>query len=488
MNKKTHFPIALSVLGAMTAGLFSCGEPGAKTETAKAVSLGSGTMEDSLVHPDWSKNVTMYEVNLRQHTAEGTMKAFTKDIPRLKNLGVDVLWLMPIHPIGDVNRKGGENANNYQVEPGSSSPGSPYSVSDYYAVNPEFGTLQDLKALVDVAHEEGMKVILDWVANHTAFDSKWTFTNLEYFALDSADNLQPPLGTDWWDVTQLDWANGSDNGLYSAMEDALLYWVREANIDGYRCDVAMFVPTEFWNRARRALEREKADIFMLAEAEMPEHHDRAFDMSYGWHAHHVFNQVARGEFPLDSLRAYHAHEQEHFPREAYRMMFVTNHDENSWNGTIAERMGSNADAMTVLAATWMGVPLIYSGQEAGLNKRLRFFEKDTVSWAGLAGHEDFYRTLNRLHHEEEALWNGANGAVAEELITSFPEDVYAYRRVKGESEVLVALNFSKDTRRLNLPSDEATHEVVLAADGAASEGGGNWSISAHGYLILRRTN
>jgi 1,4-alpha-glucan branching enzyme len=451
--------------------LFSCG--GAHEPTTVAEELGSGNWGE-LVHPEWSKNATIYEVNVRQHTPEGTFAALQADLPRIKELGVDILWLMPIHPIGEVNRKGGTNQNNYLAKPGSGSLGSPYSVQDYTAVNPDMGTLEDLRSLVREAHRLGMRVILDWVANHTAFDSRWTREHPQFFLRDSLGNLQPPLGTDWWDVTQLDWEKGRENGLYMAMKDAMAFWLREADIDGYRCDVAEKVPVDFWEEVRVELEKIKPDVFMLAEAEVPEHHRRAFDMSYGWHAHHLFNEVARLEYPVDSLRSYLVRERERFPLGAYRMLFVTNHDENSWNGTTTERMGANAQVLTVLAGTWFGMPLIYSGQEAGETKRLSFFEKDSVDW-GTYQDAELHRMLHQLVEKEEALWMGEAGAWPVEWPTDFPADVYAFSRKKGESEVRVALNFSDKPRkvRMNLSSEgfisagglEAGDEVLLPPNG-----------------------
>ena len=316
---------------------------------------------DRLVHPEWSRNATIYEMNLRQHSAKGDLKSATADLARIHQLGVDIVWLMPVHPIGEVNRKGGENKDNYLVQPGSSSLGSPYSVQDYKALNPDYGNWADFDAFVATAHDYGMKVIIDWVANHTAFDAVWTqdTLSLKYFLLDSLGALQPPTGTDWVDVAQLDWDNGVENGLYDAMEDALLFWVQEHDIDGFRCDVAGKVPTAFWERARRALEEVEPEVFMLAEAEVPEHHNRAFDASYAWEFHHITNEVAKGHMNADSVRAYLDREAERFSDSAYRMTFITNHDENSWNGTVRERYGDAGRAMAVVCGTVMGMPLIW---------------------------------------------------------------------------------------------------------------------------------
>jgi len=459
-----------------------CGEAAVKQATTVArVSEGTAIDPAVLVHPEWARSASIYEVNIRQHTPEGTFKALEADLPRIQALGSDILWLMPIHPIGEQNRKGGENANNYIAEPGSGSLGSPYSAKDYKGVNPEFGTLEDFKSLVNRAHELGMKVILDWVANHTAFDSKWTEEHREFFLLDSLGELQPPIGTDWWDVTQLDWENGKENGLYAAMEDAMLYWIVEADIDGYRCDVAEKVPTEFWTQVRLAMEEVKRDVFMLAEADKPEHHERAFDMSYVWEGMHVMDQVGGSAWPLDSLRAFMKREEARYPREAYRMFFVTNHDENAWKGTVAERHGENAEAMTVVASTLFGMPLIYSGQEAPNDKRLRFFEKDTVNWKDY-GWSPLFTQLNALKESESALWNGADGAWPELLATEADEQVFAYRRAQEGSEVVVAANLSGAPQSVALP----VAALSLYAGAAASNEAGTVTLSPRGYAIWTR--
>lgn len=379
-------------------------------------------------HPEWTKNANIYEVNIRQWSEEGTFDEVTDDLPRLKEMGVDILWLMPIHPIGEVERKGTK--------------GSYYAVQDYKAVNPEFGTEEDFRELVDKAHELEMKVIIDWVANHTAWDNVWTVNNKEWYTLTEEGGFQPPV-EDWSDVIDLNYDNSD---MREAMLDALVYWVDEFDIDGYRCDVAMMVPTEFWNEVRSSLDEIKP-VFMLAEAEQADHHEEAFDMSYAWEFHHVITGIASGERTLAELDELMEKEAIQFDGNAYRMYFTSNHDENSWKGSDLDMFGENFLNFAVLAATLDGMPLIYTGQESGLEEQLEFFEKDLVDW-GEYKYADFYKTLLNLKHENEALWNGNYGGSLERIDLG-SDMVYAYKRVKGESEVLVVLNFGNETATLS---------------------------------------
>lgn len=398
------------------ATLISCNnQKPVKQEVAEIVASG-------FVHPEWSKNANIYEVNIRQYTPEGTIKSFQEHLPRLKELGIDILWIMPIHPIGEKNRKG--------------TMGSYYAVKDYKAVNPEFGTLKEFKSFVDEAHSMGFKVILDWVANHTAWDNPWIFDHPEWYSVDSVGNMIAPF--DWTDVADL---NYEDKALWGAMIDALKFWVVEADIDGYRCDVASMVPTEFWNQARKELNEIKP-VFMLAEAEEVDHHDAAFDMSYAWEFHHIMNQVAKGEMNANDIETYFMEKAKRFPDYAYRMNFITNHDENSWNGTITERMGEAADAFAVMSYTVPGMPLIYSGQETGLAKRLEFFEKDQIEWDLDSPLHQFYTTLNSLKKNNPALWNGLYGGDFNRIKIGDEQNVLVFTRTKDAHEVLVILNLS----------------------------------------------
>jgi glycosidase len=420
--------------------------------------------------PEWSKNANIYEVNLRQYTPEGTIEAFKAHMPRLKAMGVDILWFMPIHPVGEVNRKG--------------SMGSPYAVKDYKAVNPDYGTMEEFKTMVAEAHEMGFKVIIDWVANHSAFDNIWWKPeNASWYKLNEDGEQIHPEGTDWTDVAWLDYEN---EDMRAAMIDALEYWVREADIDGYRCDVAGMVPKDFWQKAISNL-HELKHVFMLAEADEPWLHEGGFHMSYGWGFHHVMNHVAQGKSAVAAIDTFLMEDSEKYQPEDYRMNFTTNHDENTWNGTIEERMGEFGDAMNVLAFTVQGMPLIYSGQEAGLNKRVSFFEKDTIDFSEVSK-AAFYTTLLKLKHENEALWNGTYGAPARKITTSNSEAIYAFEREKGENKVIVLLNLSGKDQSFNLLDYKGGTKMKDVFSDAEVDLGNkkSFTLAAGGYLVLAK--
>jgi len=373
--------------------------------------------------PEWSYNANIYEVNIRQNTPEGTFNAFAEDIPRLQDMGVKILWLMPIHPIGEKNRKG--------------TLGSYYSIVDYTEVNPEFGTKDDFRNLVQKAHDHDMKVLLDWVANHTAWDAVWTETNPEFYETDEEGNFFPPVD-DWEDVIQLDVENPE---MQEQMIQAMEYWVREYDVDGYRADVAYMVPTDFWINARERLDEIKP-VFMLAEAEEPELH-AAFDMSYAWDYAQTIRDIGAGEADLNDLDRALSRNFDRFSRNDFRMFFTTNHDENSWAGSDTGLYGDNFENFAVLSATVWGMPLIYNGQESGLDKQLEFFEKDEIEW-GDYKYEDFYRTLLNLNTENRALWNGEKGGSYLKNSTDRDDAIFSYKRLADDGRVFVILNFSEE--------------------------------------------
>lgn len=421
--------------------------------------------ESALENPDWSVNANIYEVNVRQFTPEGTFNAFSDHIPRLKEMGVEILWLMPIHPIGEENRKG--------------TLGSYYSIVDYTEVNPNFGTKEDLRNLVQKAHDHDMKVILDWVANHTAWDAVWTETNPEFYSTDEDGNFYPPV-EDWSDVIQLDVEN---RDMWEAMTQAMEYWVRDYGIDGYRADVAYMVPTEFWNQARERLDQIKP-VFMLAEAEEPELHEKAFDMSYAWDYASVIRSVGAGESGLDAIDEAMERNFERFNKSDYRMFFTSNHDENSWKGSDPELYGDNFENFAVLSATIWGMPLIYGGQESGLDKQLEFFEKDEIEWNDFK-YEDFYRTLLNLNSTNRALFNGTAGGDYQKMITNRDEAIFSYKRIADDNQVFVVLNFSDEDTEFVFESG-AQGDWVDVFEGGNVSIGEQMSIAANSYRLFSR--
>jgi len=387
----------------------------------KSDSESMDKQEDAVSHTEWSKNATIYEVNIRQYTPEGTFNAFSESLPRLKEMGVKILWIMPISPIGEENRKGTE--------------GSYYSVKDFKAINPNFGTMADFKALVKKAHSMDMKVIVDWVTNHSAFDNVWTKDHKDWYNLDSIGGLQPPQGTDWWDVADLNYDNMD---MRAGMIDAMQFWIREADIDGYRCDVAEMVPMDFWTACIDSLEKTKPGIFMLAEGENPDLH-KAFDMTYAFEFMHLMNGIAKGENELEEIDTYLETQKTKFAEEDYRMYLTTSHDENSWNGTVFDRFGKGHKTFAALAFTIDGMPMVYSGQEAGMDYALPFFEKDSIKWGDIPL-QDFYGKLLRLNRDNPALWNGEFGGKLTRLKTDNDKDVYAFSRKRDDHEVVVICN------------------------------------------------
>ena len=387
----------------------------------------------------WINNTSVYEVNVRQYTNEGTFNAFAKELPRLKEMGVAALWFMPITPIAQKNRKG--------------SLGSPYACSDYTAINPEFGTLGDFKALVKLAHSMGFKVIIDWVANHTGWDHVWTKSNPDYFKKDdNTHDFKIASGMD--DIIELDYKNPA---LRNAMIAAMKYWVTECDIDGYRCDLAFWVELSFWLEARTELEETKT-LFWLAESDPLEHPDyyQAFDACYTWswmHKTEEFYKQHQDKNMLDTI----VHQYDtNGGTNAIPLWFTSNHDENTWNGSEYEKYGDAAKALAVFSFTRNGMPLIYSGQELPNVKRLQFFDKDTIEWTGKYELHDFYKTLLCLKKNNPALRAADDGVTTYNLSTNTPDNVMAFLRKNNQHEVLVLLNFSKEAIRCGITDEHLT--------------------------------
>ncbi len=400
----------------------------------------------NLIRTSWSKNANIYEVNIRQFTPEGTFEAFRQHLPRLKNMGVDILWLMPINPIGEKNRKG--------------TLGSYYSIKDYKAVNPEFGSFEDFTILVNEIHELGMYVIIDWVANHTAWDNPWTNEHHDWYVKDTVTGgLLSPF--DWTDVVKLDYNN---HQMRKAMMESMAFWLEETDIDGFRCDVAGEVPTDFWDSTRMVLEKIKP-VFMLAESEKPELLRRAFDMDYAWDLLHICNKISKKEANANNLAEYFAKLDTTLPAGAIKMNFITNHDENSWNGTEFKRHGDAVETFAVLVSTIPGMSLIYSGQEEGDDHALKFFERDPIQW-GDYRYEEFYKALLNLKRENKALWNGAYGGDIQRIETDKNESVFAFLREKEGKAVVVILNLSPDSLSVGFKGDVFEGEYINLFTGA----------------------
>lgn len=451
MNKfKKLFFVPLLALA-----IFAC-QPAVKTTT---VTTGI---------PEWTKNSVLYEVNIRQYTPEGTFKAFETHLPRLKELGVDILWIMPIHPISEKNRKG--------------SLGSYYAVKDYKGINPEFGTMDDFKSLVTKAHEMGFKVIIDWVANHTGWDNQWITDHPEWFTQDSLGNIIPP-NPDWSDIADL---NFDSQPMRSAMIDAMDFWVRETNIDGFRCDVAWGVPQDFWEAATASLDSIKP-VYMLAEDEdHPALLEKAFESNYAWKLHHILNEVAQGKKTASDIQKYYLDSVSRYAPGSFPMQFITNHDENSWQGTEYERMGEAVKTFAALTFTIEGIPLLYSGQEAGLSKRLLFFEKDTINWSNLEM-QKYYQSLINLKKSNAALWNGAAGAPKVFVETSAPQNVLAFVREKDGNQVLAVFNLSAEPVEASLKLTKGgDYQEYFSGEMKTLENGSAIKLDKWGYQIFVR--
>jgi glycosidase len=379
--------------------------------------------EFGIKHPDWAKNAVIYQINTRQFTPEGTFKAAQKQLPRLQALGVDILWLMPVHPIGVKNRKG--------------SLGSPYSVQDYYGVNPEFGTKDDLRAFIANAHQHDMKVIIDWVANHTAWDNPWAAQHPDWYTRDWKGDFHSTKWTDWADIIDLDY---SKPGLRRAMTAAMVYWVKDMNIDGFRCDVAHFVPLDFWQQVRRELDPIKP-VFLLAESQNRDMHYRAFNATYSWQWNDAMHRIGKGQADVGAVQGFYAENDWTFPRQAMRMIHIANHDQNSWDATARDRFGPATDAAIVLSFIGAGIPMMYNGQEAGDPKKLAFFERDPIPWEK-DPMEDLYRTLIALKSKNRALWNAPWGGEMDPVVNDQPQKVFSFTRAAGGDKVFAVFNLS----------------------------------------------
>lgn len=418
---------------------------------------------------NWKHTTNIYEVNVRQYTQEGTFQAFEKEMPRLKNMGIETLWFMPVTPIAQKNKKG--------------SLGSQYAAADYVSINPEFGTMDDFKRLVKKAHRLGLKVIIDWVANHTGWDHVWTKTHPEFYLKDETGNFKIASGMD--DIIELDYQNPE---MRKEMIEAMKFWIRETDIDGFRCDLASWVEVDFWQEARPEVEKIKP-LFWIGEFDELENPDygKVFDASYSWKWMHKSADFYKNNQPIqeltDLLRQY-----SQIGDSSMRAWFTTNHDENSWNGTEYEKYGDIALPMAVFSVTWNGIPLLYSGQELPNLKRLEFFEKDPIAWINNYKMADFYRTLLELKSSNPALRGGDPNVSTYLLNTTANDKIFAYIRKNGKNEVLTVLNFSKQPVEFSIEDDHVSGIFKNVFDGSKRDfsNGKNFSFKVSDYAVFEK--
>ena len=444
------------------------------------MNIMNANVSAQLVHPKWAQNAVVYEINVRQFSESGKIPAVIDQLERLKGLGVDILWLMPLHPIGEENRKG--------------SLGSYYSVKDYKAFNPEFGTEGEFEMFVQKAHQLGFKVIIDWVANHTAWDHEWVKKHPDWYVRDAAGKIQTPY--DWTDVAKLNYAS---KPMRNAMTEAMKHWVTKYNIDGFRCDVAFLVPVDFWNENRKALEKIKP-MYMLAEMEANNdinktpaaYYTYAFNAGYAWTFMGASADLSAGKKTVADFKTIMQKNYAELPSNVHKMFFLTNHDENTWNATIHERYSENWKSIAAMVYTLpQSLPLMYTGEEAGLARRLKFFEKDPIKyteWNDTTRYS-FYRSLINLHHTQPALQNNQAGSKFEEfnLIDENSGMVYAYKRTLGKSEVIVIINLAQESAHFNIDGlkiDPTKYKSIASSEIEAFHFNEQIEMPGYSFVIL----
>lgn len=431
--------------------------------------LRTMAITDTLVSGPYA-DTNIYEVNLRQYTAEGTFTAFAAHVPRLKDMGVEIIWFMPVTPISVKNRKG--------------TLGSYYACSSYVQTNPEFGTLDEFKQLVQLIHDHGMKVIIDWVANHTGWDHEWTVSHPDFYNKNADGSFKPPV-ENWEDVIHL---NFSNQEMRAAMIEAMKFWVEECNIDGFRCDMAMLVPLDFWLEARRQLDAVRS-LFWLGEFDQwgsDEPYAFAFDVSYSWHWMHVsetfYKHKQRFHVLDNALTAYQTKQ----PYKHMRAFFTSNHDENSWNGTEYEKYGDAALPLAVFSCMWNGIPLIYSGQELPNQKRLQFFDKDEIKWKGTPKLHNFYKTLLTFRKQHPALKAADRRVITWRIATTNNDQLFSFVRKSSNREVITILNFSDRKTKFQMNDTRiggGYEDLFTGKEHSLAE---SFTIPAWGYLILHK--
>ncbi|MBP9883205.1 MAG: alpha-glucosidase C-terminal domain-containing protein [Chitinophagales bacterium] len=417
-------------------------------------------------HPEWIMQGDIYEVNVRQYTLEGTLNAFAKHLDRLKEMGVQTIWFMPINPISLVDRKG--------------SLGSYYAVSDYTALNPEFGTMADFIQIVKSIHSKGMKVIIDWVPNHTGADHRWLTEQPDFFVKDK--NGKAAMAVDWADTRQLDYKN---TVMQDSMIAAMKFWISKTDIDGFRCDVAWNVPADFWRKCIPQLKSMKS-IFMLAEGDSAYLPQSGFDAVYPWHMFKMMEKIAKGTRPAFGLDSVKNESDKLYPENTIQMYFTSNHDENSWNnadyGTFP---GPVHEPFAVFTQTMANsVPLIYGGQEEPVLRAIKFFDKDPMTFEKFQ-RADFYKTLLHLRKSNMAL---SADASFRKINAGDEKAVYAFVREKGNEKVLVILNLSNSEQSITIKDKTLLRNARNVFKGTVAPlSNKEWKMKPWGYEVYEYT-
>jgi len=425
---------------------------------------------DGVGEPAWVQDATVYEVFVPDASEEGTFRGLIGRLDEIQQMGINTLWLMPIHPVGEKRRKDDIGAL-----------GSPYSIRDYYTVNPDYGTKEDFRALVDSVHARDMHIIIDLVANHTAWDHPWLKKHPDMYSDGPIDGFTVPVlngdTTDWTDVVELDFDSPRTR---REMIDVMQYWVREFNIDGYRCDVAHAVPLDFWENAIDSVEVHK-EVLMLAEAAEPEMHEVGFDQSYAWPFYGALKRVWEDEAPVRTLATQVDTTLDNMVAGAKRLRFTTNHDETMWDAPPPALFDGleGSKAAFVLATSMPGAPLVYNGQELGVTDSVSFFARTPYGWTQQPEIRGFYRTYLNLYRDSPALQEGGLT-----VHTPDAEDVLVYERSTNDDTILAAVNVRDTSATVPVPDAYADASLTSALTGETVDGE-EMSLGAYGYRLLR---
>jgi hypothetical protein len=411
-----------------------------------------------------TENIVMYEVNTRAFSAAGNFQGIIDRLDKIKALGVNTIWLMPIHPVGQLRSAGGL--------------GSPYSVKDYKGINAEFGNLDKLRELVQKSHDKNMAVIIDWVANHTSWDNPW-IANKEWYTQDGKGNIIIPDGTNWQDVADLNYDNGD---MRKAMISAMKYWVLEANIDGFRCDAVDFVPTDFWKQAITELNKiEGRKLILLAEGGKADNFTAGFQMNYAWDFFTTLKQVYGENKSANSISSTHQAEYSNLPQGAKKLRYTTNHDLSAWEATPIQLFNGYKGALSasVITIFTSAVPLIYSSQEVGRSELLPFFTKSAISWTSNQSMIDQYEKLMTLYNSSEVFRKGS--------VQFFPhDDVALFKRTLGDEEFLIAVNVRSTSKEIILPASLQNTTWKNQPDQSSVTLTNNLKLDSYDYILLKK--